>query len=467
MLRNVSVICGQNLQAQPEQPDLANQTFIGNLAALPKHAPMEFIIKYALPVFYIVIIAWLLQRNKYLKNYGFAPWFIVLFFVGKCFSGLLFSYISMKYIPNPDMEMFFNDGLHLYQTFMRSPSEFVQLLRKIFDVHDINLMDTKSDFIRAVFDGIKFFHFILNLFSFGNFNTNIILFNGIAAYSFLRCWAFLNTYLKTPVAGIWIFLFPSAFFYTSGMLKEGFTFTIICAMIPLAVKMSRAFTAGKLLSFFLLFILLFFFKFLNAVTFLAAIFLWAGMLLFPQYKKWTVAGFIVLVMTAFFTAGFIKPSFNFPQYIINRQIEFLELKANSMLPYTIPEPNFISFLKALPRAVNNVLFKPLPGEGGKFIYIIYTIEIFGFWAILFFALAKNKFKMKFRKVSPLLWSLFLFALANLVIIGFTISNIGAITRYRSIFLPFVGLFCWMAFNGDQLLPEKLKKRLGYTAALPE
>jgi hypothetical protein len=45
---------------------------------------------------------------------------------------------------------------------------------------------------------------------------------------------------------------------------------------------------------------------------------------------------------------------------------------------------------------------------------------------------------------------FLFAMINLLIIGYTITNIGAITRYRSIFLPGIGYFFMMLGGGGAL-----------------
>ncbi len=372
-------------------------------------------------------------------------------------AGIAYDYISLKYIPKGgDIPLFYGDGLELYKLFVHNPAAGFQQLRQMFSIHDVDILNSHSSFIRRVFDGIKLIYFMFDFFSFGNLYTDTILFNGFSVFAFLRVGVFLKKHFNSKVPFIWIFLMPSAFFYTSAIFKEGIVFILMCLMLPLAYKIYQSLTAKRFGIFLVLFIFLFFFKFLIAATFLLAIVLWWLLLKFPYKKKIIVVGFLTICIVGFFFSGNINQAFNLPQNMVNRQQEFLALDAHSKI-YTRPlQPTFSSFLMLLPSALNNVLFKPLPGEGGKVFYLGFTVEMSAFWIFIVFLWAHNKWRANLS-VNSLVWCLFIFGVANLLIIGYTISNIGAITRYRSIFLPFVGLFFWSVFDGDRILPLIRKK----------
>lgn len=413
---------------------------------------MNVLINWILPLVYCAFLAWLLMKNNFLQLGGLNQKFIVLFFLAKCFVGFIAVYISLRFFKNGgDIYKIHNEALDLYHLLFKRPKVFLSQLHDFFKINDFNLIDSKSGIIQGAFNGIKLLNLFFDFFSFGNIFTNIILFNGLASWVFLRCWVFIKKTLKTEASSIWIFLMPSVFFYTTLILKEGIVFIIISLILPLAYQFFKLVTPLRFIAFIILFALLFFIKFLIAVTFLGALAVWGLMIYYPKKKNTIVVLFTVTVVSSFFLLKYVNHVFDLPKYITERQQEFLALKANSKIPVAILEPTFGSFLKALPTALNNVFLKPLPGEGGKTMYYVFAIEILCFWVLLLGLWFANKCKANFSSISPLVWALFIFGMANLLIIGYTIPNIGAITRYRSIFLPFVGLFFWTAFNGNKLL----------------
>ncbi len=418
---------------------------------------MNVFVNILLPLFWFAALAFLLIRNKYLQQNGIPAWLIVSFFTAKCLAGFLYSYVALKYVPNRgDIWPFFEDGLALYKTFLQSPAAFISQVKQMFDISDVGVMNSHSDFIRTAFEGIKFIHFILNLFSFGNLYTNTILFNGLAVWLFLRCCICLREYSGSWVPGAWIFLFPSAFLYSSGIHKEGIVLILIAALLPLSCQLYKRAGFFKFFSFLLLFLLFFFLKFFVAILFLASLFLWFLLEKFPKRKKLIVVLAVFLGVSGFFLSGILSPATSLPQYIVNRQQEFLAFDAKSEFSVSPLKPDFISFCKALPSAINNVFFKPLPGEGGKAMYSIYTLEIFLFWGLIIYLVIKSRLRVNPENVGPLFWALLLFALCNLLVIGYTIPNIGATMRYRSIFLPFIGVFAWLIFNGSNIFFSKNK-----------
>lgn len=413
---------------------------------------MDFLITYLLPLIYALIAGRMLTASRFLVDGGISPKFSLLFLYTKIFTGLFYTWVMLRFIPSAagDIEVFYGGGLEMYHYFWSDPAGFPSYLAKTFSISDFRIGRTDSDFIRTVFDGIKFIHFLLNFFSGGHLFTNVLLFNCLASWLFLRCWVYLRQIFGNVWMGAWLFIFPSAFFFTSVILKEGIEMCLIAAIIPILAGLGQNGNIGRYFLLFLLALLLFFFKYLIAATFFASLTLYMVFRRFPGKKGWVTAGAVMVFLIVFFGAVKLHPGLNLPQYIIDRRVEFQTLEANSALPMRDLRPELFSFLAALPEALNHVLFKPLPGEGGKLMYIVFSAEMLFFWLILVFIGVKAR-KTGYCSPGAEAWALLLFGLVNLLIIGYTITNIGAITRYRSIFLPGIGYFVWMLCRGHLVL----------------
>jgi hypothetical protein len=153
----------------------------------------------------------------------------------------------------------------------------------------------------------------------------------------------------------------------------------------------------------------------------------------------------------FFTLRYIHPALDFPAIVVDRQLQFKVLKATSVFYIPTPEASFTGFVKFLPYAAKDVLFKPFPGEGGKLIFAVNTAEVFCFWGFFLFLLIRSRAHLRLKNIRPLYWSHFLYALANLIIVGYIVPNIGALVRYRSIFLPWLAIWLWYALDGESWL----------------
>ncbi len=415
---------------------------------------MDFLLTYLLPCFYFLGIGWFLMHSSLIKKQGFSVRFVLLFYTAKVLTGTFYTYVMVHLIPRgDDIDLLFGGGLEIYNAFLFDPGSFPRYLAALFDIGDFNLGSTNSDFIRTVFDGIKFIHFLLDLLSGGRLYTNVLLFNGLCTFLYLRGWGFLRSWTGSLAFGGFVFAFPAAFFFTSVLLKEGIELCLIAAMLPLLYKISNG--KGTIFRWFgvlLLFAGMFFFKYLIALTFLSLLILIWVLNRWKKYR-WLLAGIAsVLAITGFFTAGLLHPALDLPNYLVERRQEFQLLEANSVLTMQTLEPGFKGFVKALPEAVNNVFFRPLPGQGGKMIYYVFSLELLLFWGFLGFLGIKGNSK-PLTEISPLAIGVLFFALVNLLIIGYTITNIGAIIRYRSVFMPFLAWFFWEWFQGRSLFKK--------------
>ncbi len=413
---------------------------------------MLLLINYFLPAFYFLLIGWLLFKNRWLRAQGLTPLMIVGFYVAKICIGSFYTYVMVHLIPKADdIDLLFGGGLEIYKAFLNSPLQFPGYLAQMFAIDDFRLGNTDSGFIRAVFDGIKFIHFLLNLLSGGNLYTNVLLFNGLSSFLFLRAWAYLKLLTGSWAVGFFVFAFPAAFFFTSVILKEGIELCLIAAMIPTIYGIkNHGITILRVLALVLLFLMMFFFKYLIAVSFLGIFLMLWVFKKFPAKPLLVSASIIIIVCFTFFNLKYVHHALNLPQYIIERRLEFQELEANSRLTMRPLEPNFFSFVKAIPEAIRNVFLRPLPGEGGKKVYLIFSIELIGWWILLLILLIKGR-RQPFQNIPLFSWSLLWFGIANLLIIGYTITNIGAIIRYRSVFMPLLLLFVWYGWQGSTLI----------------
>lgn len=409
---------------------------------------LDFLITYILPLFYAILLGFAMFKSTLLRAGGIKPVFSCIFLYGKILTGLLYTFIMVQYIPaaKADIDLFYGGGLNMYHAFWDNPADFPAYLAETFSISDFRIGHTDSDFIRTVFDGIKFIHFLLDFLSGGHLYTNVLLFNGLATWLFLRCWVYLKQFLGHWWMGGWIFLFPSAFFFTSVVLKEGIELCLIAAILPIIINGIKGLNTWRLLLLVLLTGLLFFFKYLIAATFFASLGLYWLFRKFSTREIWIAGGAAILFLVLFFGASLLHGSLDLPQYIINRRLEFQALEANSALHMRPLYPTMASFAAALPEAFNHVLFKPMPGEGGKLTYLVFSAEMLIFWGLIGLLMVWAA-KKGFTAPGPEAWAFLLFAIINLLVIGFTITNIGAITRYRSIFMPGIGYFFWMLCSG--------------------
>jgi len=127
---------------------------------------------------------------------------------------------------------------------------------------------------------------------------------------------------------------------------------------------------------------------------------------------------------------------NLAQIMINRKSDFqLISKGNTDIILNDLKPNITSFLFNLPQALNHSFLRPYLFEFKSISVNLTAVEIlmYEFLIILFFFYRKRKsVNIHWFNVFGISMILHLF-----LIIGYTIPNIGAIVRYRSIYWIFL------------------------------
>ncbi len=293
----------------------------------------------------------------------------------------------------------------------------------------------------------------MNLFSFGNYYVDIIFYNFIAFFGSI-CFFRVLQYLfpgKNKAHIVSAFLIPSFLFWTSGMHKDGYIFLLIAIILfNLVLKAANQKARPMPVIYIMLcFAGIFLFRNYVALLLLPALAVWIASnnsnkrsaLLFPA---------IYLVMGIFIFVGKeIHPSLNFPAFIAERQHEFLSLPANSNITVEPLDGSSGSLLRHTPQAIETGFFRPFFFENKGLMYTAFAIELTFFW--LLFLLFVTRIKYVTATQGSFFSLCICFTFSCWLFLGFTVPVLGALVRYKSIFLPLlVGPMLGLLFKSKQI-----------------
>lgn len=339
--------------------------------------------------------------------------------------------------------IFFNlEGLKEYHLLLNSPKQYlVSFFHSGYQNGYNGLLGQENSYWKDL-QGNMIIRFlsVCDIFSGGNYYLNIIFYNFVVFFGgicFYRVYAAIYFNKNYLIIGT-CFLLPSLFIYTGVIHKEGLIFTAM-GIVVYNIHLSLQKNGFSLLSLIcILTAMSFIFLQRNYVllAMLPAIFAW--MLSFKKkyspFLTFSLVYFIGIVL--FFTAHLISPKINFPQSLINKQTEFNELKnAVTFIKSDTLQASFKSFAGIAPQAFEHGFLRPFFTDLKLSVLLFpLVLEVF-IYEILF--LLYIFFRDKKSKMDPFIYFGIYFGFSLLLIIGYTIPIIGAIVRYRSIYLPFL------------------------------
>jgi hypothetical protein len=155
----------------------------------------------------------------------------------------------------------------------------------------------------------------------------------------------------------------------------------------------------------------------------------------PKYGLAIFTSLYLLFGVLFFTIRYVFPKLDFPQAVVNKQQEFKKLTAGgSTIPMKDLEPTAVSFLKNTPQAINLSTIRPYPSDVRHILSLAAALEInvllFIFALFLFCRINGNSLQAR-----NLMYFCVFFSVTLLLAIGFSVNNLGAIVRYRSVIMP--------------------------------
>jgi hypothetical protein len=398
------------------------------------------LLDYALFFGWIIFLSWSFSRIQFIKNAGLGNKIIIGIFLCKIVAGLIGGSLSQL---NLDTWNYHKDALIEYHLLFSDPKEyFTNLFHTGYaNGYDGLLVtqnsywnDLKTNFIIKIIS-------VLDIFSGGNYYVNVVLYNYVVLFGNL---ALYRVFKQVFTSNNWLLLFcvfmlPSFLYYGSSIHKDGLMlcaigvvlFNVFQSLHAAGLDLKRLF--GILIGLLVIFILrnFVFIAILPALT--AVIIAYK-----KKYPAFLTFGIVYLIAALiFFNIRYFLPSVDLPAYIVQKQADFMGLESgNTTIVINKLSPSFTSFIANAPGAFFNGLCRPHFGDIAlsRFLLPLCVELLFYQLLIVIFLLSR---KTEFVVNDPLVMFCIFFGLSVCLIVGYTVPVIGAIVRYRSIYLPFL------------------------------
>jgi len=401
-------------------------------------------LEYILFLGYLLFFSWLVTRVKFFTKTGFSSPQLIILFLLKVLAGIFYGWIGRYYGNLAQMQdtwAFHMSSLPEYQLLISDPGTYFANIfynpyeggfMKFFTSQDSYWSDIKGNFFIKILS-------LFNLFSFCHYYVNVIIYSFLSLFGAVAVFRVMNHAFpgKRIQIALASFFIPSFLYWCSGIHKEGLIFlgiSIIVYNIYFA-SVEKKFTIKRILWILLgLFLMTILRNFLIVMA-VPAILAW---ILSIKWPKHTIAiyGFIYLFcVIAFFNVRKINPELDFPQAVVNKQQEFLKLvPGGSTIPIKTLEPTAISFLTNTPQAITLSAIRPYPSDVRHLLSLAAASEINLLLMLLILCIL---FHTSLKPGRGFIFFCVFFSASVLLSIGFSVNNLGAIVRYRSIVLPFL------------------------------
>ncbi|MBV4358306.1 hypothetical protein [Pinibacter aurantiacus] len=280
---------------------------------------------------------------------------------------------------------------------------------------------------------------IFNVFSFRNYYINVLFFSFVTFFgniAFVKAYSLLFRDAKKSLVVFAAFLIPSALFWTSGLHKDGLLFMLMSLIVyQLALWMNALKTTGKMiLNIALCILFIFLLRSYVGLSLIPAIVICTLNYRFSNQAMKINVAVLVVCAAGFFLSSYISPALDLPEWLIKRRIEFNSLSATTLLPYHQLENSIQSYLYNLPQAIDHGFLRPYLWDRLGIFYIPFALEIIALLALIIYYLF-NHLPLNKSQRAIFCFGLFIF-LANWLFLGYMVHIVGAVIRYKSIFLPF-------------------------------
>jgi hypothetical protein len=407
-------------------------------------------------IIYSAVLGWIITRRPFFRD--IRPRMLLAFFALRIAAGCLHTWVAYKYYPNHgDIWLFFQDS-------------FVTRQLLFTDFHAF--WTDNSSLAYLPHNLIEWIHVLFNFLSFDNFYINTLFFTFLTFGGHIALFrVFYERSGHDALSAACMLLLPSVLFWTSCMHTEGIIYALLgWLFFTLHRSFRRGWTPGRILLSLVLTGLTIFFRPAIAIGLLPALAWWTAAEMQLRRRTLLVAAAAPVLLVSLYS--WINPHILtlIPRALSSRQHEYQSLTGNSRIPLPLLEPTWNSLCQVLPDALFNGLFQPIPGAGGQKIYLFFSLELYAIWIIALLALAKASVRLitpnsqlkahnsKLTAHSSQLTACLLLALPGMLLVGYIIPFVGAIVRYRSIYLPFLLAPCMTILQTSPPFP-KLKNAL--------
>lgn len=397
---------------------------------------------YVLFFIYLVLFSRLLTKSRFICHSALSSKIIISLFVLKVITGCVHAWILLRMSSLPDTIVFHKEGVIEYHLlFSHSRQYFSNLFHSGYNTGYAGLFSSTDSYWNDLTSNliIKFLS-LCDIFSFGNYYVNVIFYNYViffGAIGLYRVFDMVYANKKYQLIAT-CFLLPSLLFFSSTIHKEGLIYAAIgIAVFNIFMGLNKTgFTAGRIICILLAVCFIFLQRSYVLFALLPAAVAW----ILSAGKKYSpLLTFIITYLLGgifFFTAGKLSSKLNLPAKVAQKQWDFEHLQTPSTyIQLDSLAPTFKSFAFNAPQAISHSLLRPYFTDYklSRFLLPLLVELCLYQLLVLLFIFFRNKTSVQHPFI---LFSLF-FSFSILLIIGYTIPVIGAIVRYRSIYLPFI------------------------------
>ncbi len=398
---------------------------------------------------YLILFTWLITRIRFFKNsFLNKRWLLALFLI-KIAAGIAYGvfYAQPQYINTSDTWGFYRASLVETDWLLRDPVGFIKDLFHYSYTTSGSLFTNEASYWNDLKSNsmIKLVA-VVNVFTAKSYYTNIIFFNFL--YLFGPVALYKLTVIHYPINKLLlmvpVFLLPSFLFWCSGIHKDGLIFSaMLLAIYSVYLQLKKR----KLLLLPCLLItacciVLFALRNFVVLLLIPALFAWIVSEKYPS-KKWLVYSSIYAAgLVLFFTARYIHPAMDFPQYVVAKQAEFNALSGNSKIDLPLLRPTAEGFAAFLPFAADMAFLQPHWNAVKSLAYLPAILEN---TVILLMLLAGAVAVIRGGKINPFTLFLLCLSCSLLILSGYTVTFAGAIVRYKSIATPLLAVAACSTF----------------------
>lgn len=415
---------------------------------------------YFLFLLYLVFFCWLITRIKFITNSHLGSRNIILLFLLKVLVGILYGMITRSSAISDNWEMH-AEGVNEFHLLLHDPKAY---LTNIF--HDdykndyAGLLDTTDSYWNVLRSRLmaKLLS-IFDLLSGCSYYVNTLFYNFLVFFGFIAIYRIYRSIFpdKQTILIIAVFLLPSLLYFSSGIHKDGLIFLGIATtaynmLVLLKGDQKKLLRISLIVLGLAVIFLLRNFVLITLVPALIALWLASKN---SNYVARTFAITYLLFTVLFFSLHHLGKTADLPKYVSERQIAFnrISREAGSAINVNLLFPTFRSFFNNAPQALNHSLMRPYINEKHTFSYLFVSVEILLYellFLLYFFTGTKRS------KADAFVYFGVFFALSMMMIIGYTIPVLGAIVRYRSIYIPFLIIPMICAIEWHKFIPCKNK-----------
>lgn len=426
-----------------------------------------FIVPFLLIVCYLIATR---IKNKHIKEEPYYKYFRIGLFV-KIWAGLTFAAVYLFYYGGGDTVYYFHGSQCIVKMAIKDFPTFIKLLLGNHSPEVSSMFDRSTGYPYYFRDPNSFsvcrFNVPIYLISFGSYLGLTIMFNLVHYFFIWNFFHMLSEKYKNNANWMMVavLFIPSVVFWSSGILKDGWTLTAIYASYYYIHKLiTKKGTIGW--NLFALLVWLYIAFSIRPYIFYIIIgsgIIWIGLQSMQSIKNHfiRVIAFPIMIITVWLLGVSIivktgtyasKRYSSIDNMIETAQIIQYDLtrEAYGVNSYNIGsfEPTFTGVMSKFPAAITAGFFRPFIWEFNNFLMLMSGIESIVFMILITFLLVKGRIKGSIRNTfqDPLIISFFVFAVTYAFIVGLTSSNFGALVRYRIPALPLMAIIIAYNFN---------------------